>query len=196
VTPHFPNGTYAYYVTIDDEGKPAFPYVFALQYYGVTGGQTRAVPADAQDYFRNGRFAGEANTQDPLLKSWMTQNSQTLARAIVGWDPSAGPQTTWPGTQPAGARASGGVTAPVNADVQRIRTTVSAVYVNSNDLPSYVIGPWFMSSNGGVFVNFPSSQNSQQSVPRTPQAAASAHSATGMGAVGVWVNGVSAFNSL
>jgi hypothetical protein len=44
VTPEFPNGTYAYFVTIDADGNPAFPYVIGRQWYGVPrGGEARQV---------------------------------------------------------------------------------------------------------------------------------------------------------
>ena len=38
VTPDFPNGTYAYFVTIQADGSPAFPYVIGRQWNGVPGG--------------------------------------------------------------------------------------------------------------------------------------------------------------
>lgn len=195
VTPEYPNGTYAYFITLNDDGSPAFPYILGLQYYGTVARGQAMVPADAQDYFVNGQFPAAPGATDPMLRSWLTRNSQSLARAIIGWDPSAGPQTTWPGTQPAGARApGGGVTTPANADVQRIRTTAANVYVNSNNLPSYVIGPWFIGGmNGGVFMNFAAAINSLVQVPRAPAVAATKTN-TGLGTVGVWVNGVSIFN--
>ncbi len=199
VTPDFPNGTYAYFVTIKDDGSPAFPYIQGVQYYGTVrvGGGMVAIPADAQDYFNNGAFAGSPSATDPQLKSLQTKNSQTVARALIGWDPSAGPQTTWPGTQPAGARApGGGVTTPTNADVQRIRTTASSIYLNSNNLPSYIIGPWFSgSANGGVFMNWAASQNIVAQIPRVPAPAATANTNTGLGSIGFWVNGVAIFNA-
>lgn len=34
VTPEFPSGTYAYFVTMDGSGEPAFPYLMGLEYYG------------------------------------------------------------------------------------------------------------------------------------------------------------------
>ena len=34
VTPEFPAGTYAYVVTIDENGLPAFPYILGMQYNG------------------------------------------------------------------------------------------------------------------------------------------------------------------
>jgi len=200
VTADFPNGTYAYFVTLKDDGTPAFPYIQGLQYYGTVRGQAgpgmAAVPADALDYFNNGQFVGQPNTSDPQLKSLQTQNSQNSARALIAWDPSTGPQTTWPGAQPAGARTpGGGVTSPANADIQRIRTTDSTIYLNSNNLPSYVIGPWFAgSANGGVFMNWAAAINSMGQLPRTPQPAA-AKTNTGLGAIGIWVNGVAIFNA-
>jgi hypothetical protein len=33
-TPEFPNGTYAYFVAIESNGVPRFPYIIGLQYYG------------------------------------------------------------------------------------------------------------------------------------------------------------------
>ena len=37
-TPEFPNGTYAYFITIDSAGDPAFPYILGRQYYGQRNG--------------------------------------------------------------------------------------------------------------------------------------------------------------
>lgn len=35
VTPQYPNGTYAYYITVDSAGKSAYPYILGPDYYGV-----------------------------------------------------------------------------------------------------------------------------------------------------------------
>ena len=195
VTPQFPKGTYAYYVTINEDGSPAFPYIFGLEYNGAaTGGVARTIPADAQDYFIN-RIPAGANSQDPFLASLFTARTALPASAVIAWDPAAGPQASWPGTVPAGIQTSGGVAGAVSPDVQRIRFNETSVFVNSNGLPSYTIGPWFASMNGGIFMNFPSQQNDQQQIPRTPQTATT-RAKTGLGAVGIWVNGVAAFNML
>jgi len=51
VTPEYPNGTYAYWVTIDQNGAPAYPYTIGPWFYGMSdpvnmnGGAT--VPAGA-----------------------------------------------------------------------------------------------------------------------------------------------------
>lgn len=43
VTPEFPSGTYAYFVTIDANGLPAFPYMLGKQYYGTRSGTSMNV---------------------------------------------------------------------------------------------------------------------------------------------------------
>jgi hypothetical protein len=141
ITPEFPNGTYAYYVTINDDGSPAFPYIIGTQYYGaVTGNNNTAAPANAQAYFSGGAFTQTAASA-PQLNSWFTKNSQQEAQVVSGFDPSAGPKTTWPTDAPAGANVSGRVTAPVKADTQSISYTDSTVYVTANNFGSYAMGP-------------------------------------------------------
>ena len=196
VTPEFPNGTYAYFVTINDDGTPAFPYVMGAQYYGtVSGGAVNTVPAGTQDAFVNGAYVG-AREGAPQLTSWFTGGSNENAKVGSGFDPSAGARTTWPFLVPAGAASSGSVATPTKADTQRVRYTGSGVYVNANGLGSYVMGPWFADgANGGVFQNWPSSQNVQALIPLAP-AVATTKQNTGLGAIGLWVNGVAIFNGL
>ena len=196
VTPEYPNGTYAYFVTIDANGAPAFPYVIAGQYYGTaSGGQIQgSISPTAQDYFNNSVYVQDRTTGTPALNSWATANSAKFAQIISGFDPTAGPLTVWPGTTPSGAQVSGGVTTPTYAEIQRIRTATGAVIVNTYGLPGYVFGPWFgFFNNGGVFGNFPSSQNLTFQFPATP-APATTRTSTGGGACGLWVNGVAVFN--
>ncbi|MBL8190599.1 MAG: YHYH protein [Acidobacteria bacterium] len=194
ITPEFPNGTYAYFVTITDGGSPAFPYITGLQFYGnVTGGGNAPPPAAAQGYFSNGAYS-QSMPNTPLLNSWLTKNSQQNAQVINGFDPTAGAQSTWPVTRPTGAQVSGGQATPVKADSQSISFTDSTVYLTANGLGSYTMGPWFIDGgNGGVFMNFPSAQNIRAQFPRNPSAAATKRN-TNLGAIGLWVNGVAVFD--
>lgn len=196
VTPDFPGGTYAYFVTIDENGAPAFPYILGLQYNGaMTGSFNAAAPVNAQTYFTNGAYQ-QSTGSVPQLSSWFTKNSLEYAKVVSGFDPAAGPVTVWPFSVPAGAQASGSVTTPTTADPQSISATDTAVYVRSNNLASYTMGPWFVDgANGGVFPNFPSAQTFQVRIPRTP-AATTSRTNTGLGPVGMWVNGVAVFNVL
>ena len=59
VTPEYPNGTYAYFVTVDSSGYPVYPYTMGLAYYGVVsnaditpgpGGTKNTVPGGAFTY--------------------------------------------------------------------------------------------------------------------------------------------------
>jgi uncharacterized protein (TIGR03437 family) len=195
VTPEFPNGTYAYYVTINDDGTPAFPYMLSAQYYGSpTSAMNVTVPGSAQDYFVNGAYQ-QAAVSGPQFSSWMTQDSQQDAEVISGWDPAAGPSTTWPTGNPSGVMYNGGASMAALADIQRIRFTSDAVYVNSNDLAGYVMGPWFSNDSGGVFQNWPAAQSIQLQIPLTPSVPDSKTSTPG-GPVGILVNGVAIFNPL
>jgi len=189
-TPEFPQGTYAYYIAIDDTGTAAFPYILGGQFYGaVTGGNAQAISSVAADYFVNGALVPGVSTNpalsSPLFSSWAIRNATQNARVVNGNDPSAGPQTTWPS-----------VTTPALADTQRIRYSDSTVYVNANGLASHVMGPWFDPLQpGGVFSNFPTAQSTQVQLPRTPVASAAKRS-TALGPQGIFVNGVALFNVL
>jgi hypothetical protein len=52
VTPEYPGGTYAYFVTIDASGIPAFPNMIGGQYYGVaSGGHAPTIGEATTTYF-------------------------------------------------------------------------------------------------------------------------------------------------
>jgi hypothetical protein len=72
--------------------------------------------------------------------------------------------------------------------VQQIRYSTSYVYVNASGIPSYSIGPW------GADPNVPSNQNWLFKIPRTPTVPG-VKTATGLGPIGVWANGVAIFNA-
>ncbi len=195
VTPEYPNGTYAYFVTLGNDGAPVFPYIINVQYYGAASTGAVTVASDAVDYFTSGALA-QAPSSDPQLASWYTKGSQQFALGITGFDPSAGASTTWPTNVPSGVMVNGGNKTAALADTQRIRYDAGSVFVNSNNLPSYTVGPWFEATmTGGVFVNWAASSPQVAKVPRAPMVATT-KPASGMGPVGMWVNGVAIFNTL
>ncbi len=55
VTPEFPKGTYAYFVTTDSTGSPAFPYTIgSFKYYGTILAKQSigtSIPSSAIKYF-------------------------------------------------------------------------------------------------------------------------------------------------
>lgn len=43
VTPEYPNGTYAYYTTVDENQNSAYPYIIGPKYYGVVTSQNNVI---------------------------------------------------------------------------------------------------------------------------------------------------------
>jgi len=175
VTPEFPSGTYAYFITIDSTGKPAFPYYIGLQYYGTVGGSSvTSISESTTSYFANHAMVGSSSSV-PEVNKWYTANSAVYAQ----YQNSAGTKsTTWTGQ-----------TSAVYADIQAIAYSASYVYVTMSGLASHIMGPF--SGNP----NLPLNQNLIVKLPLTESStAATTHSQTTGGANGVWVNGVAMFN--
>jgi hypothetical protein len=170
VTPEFPEGTYAYFVTIDNKGEPAFPYVLGRQYFGVVPDRQHQITAGVIKTFAKG---GDSS---PSLTSWLTKYNAEYAHLADG-------STTWPGQEKL-----------AHADIGEVLYSEDWVYVSGSGLASHAMGPWF-SPDGSVFRNWPVDQNFQDRFPRHPQAA-SAKTTNMLGTLGRWVNGVALFNML
>jgi hypothetical protein len=74
------------------------------------------------------------------------------------------------------------------ANVQEVRYTATNVYVNATGVPSYSVGPF----PGDPA--YPSNRNWLFDLPRSPQVQSGTKTATGLGPIGTFVNGVSVFN--
>ena len=90
ITPDYPNGTYAYFATVDENWNPAFPYFFA-SYYGVV----------ATDNFGQGGSVTNVNvnetveTYDPA-----SPIAQSNPRDLGYWFPNpAKEEITWSGNE-------------------------------------------------------------------------------------------------
>lgn len=54
ITPDYPTGTYAYFITVDDAGDTAFPHILGATFYGVLVSQRDVViPANAVQFIPN-----------------------------------------------------------------------------------------------------------------------------------------------
>lgn len=104
--------------------------------------------------------------------------AQTSAKAQVG--PNI---TSW--LQNTTATGYGGYV----SNVQLVQYSANYVYISTNCIPAYAIGPW--PSNP----NLPSPQNFVCEFPRNPVQNTGAAVYTPMGSIGLWSNGVSIFNS-
>src|SRR5256885_10722000 len=69
VTPQFPNGTYAYFVSINSSGSPAFPYNIGRAFYGnPTGASVSSITETVVTNFVGG--SGSAlKLQPPTVQS-------------------------------------------------------------------------------------------------------------------------------
>ena len=196
VTPEFPNGTYAYFVTVDAAGQPAFPYVLGRQYYGTVPSRRNKVTAGRIETFHAGA------SDDPSLTSWLTKNNEEFAHVVdtEKADPEKADAenpgetsvvtsfVTWPGQNK-----------PAHPDISEVLYSDKWVYVSGSGLASHLMGPWFALQryhpDGSVFRNWPTDQHFQDRFPRHPEAAA-VKPANMLGPLGRWVNGVALFNML
>lgn len=68
VTPEFPSGTYAYFVTIDASGNTAFPHMLSKQYYGTQNAASNAtIPVGATLLFNGGPNSSESFKGGPAI---------------------------------------------------------------------------------------------------------------------------------
>jgi len=84
-----------------------------------------------------------------------------------------------------GATGYGGI----ETNVQLVQYDKSNVYVSCTCIPGYSIGPW----SGDP--NIPSNQNFVFKITRSPQKNSGTPDSTGLGQIGVWTNGVVAYNA-
>jgi hypothetical protein len=77
----------------------------------------------------------------------------------------------------------------ITVDVREVWFTSDYAYVKSAGVPSYDVGP-FTDGNPA----YPSDRNWQLRFTRNPQPATGIHTATGLGSIGLWANGVPIYN--
>lgn len=185
ITPDFPDGVYAYFVTIDSEGQPAFPYYMGLQFYGsASGGSVNSITESTTVYFENHELQTAASTE-PQLAAWYLGNSDHYAQILNETNLAAGPVEIWPG-----------VSSPIFAEIQEIQSSTDYVYLSTSGLAGQMMGPWYLNSEKTQpFTNYPTDQNLTTRIPLT-MAKTRTKTATQAGANGVWANGVAMYNML
>jgi hypothetical protein len=67
VTPEFPNGTWAYFLTIKADGTPFYPYIVGRWYYGnPTGGSVSSITETVTQYFKGAASTVETWNSTPI----------------------------------------------------------------------------------------------------------------------------------
>ena len=74
------------------------------------------------------------------------------------------------------------------ADIQKVQYSSGSVYLSASGIPDYAIGPWPGDPNVA------SDQHYLVRIPRSPQAATGTATATPLGAIGMFINGVVMYN--
>ncbi len=128
---------------------------------------------------------------DPLVTSWRTDLSGRYARLYqTAADEAAGAAvTTW-------NRGQGIQSQPTYAGVNEVAVTDTDVYVRASGLPAHVMGPWYLNAaKTNLFPNYPDNQALLYRFPRDPGTPPATKSLTGLGRIGLFVDGVSMFDS-
>ncbi|MES2695387.1 MAG: YHYH protein [Verrucomicrobiota bacterium] len=84
VTPEFPEGTYAYFLTIEADGTPKFPYTLGRWFYGnPTGAIVQSISETATEHVRSGQAAAiivtAVKTDSGVVLSWSSVEGGTYA---------------------------------------------------------------------------------------------------------------------
>ncbi len=128
---------------------------------------------------------------DPLVTSWQTGISGRYARvyATDADEASGNAVTTW-------NRGQGVQAMPTYAGVNEVAVTAADVYVRATGLGAHIMGPWYGNEQRtNLFVNYPANQAVLYRIPRNPGNPPTDKSLTGLGRIGLFVDGVSMFDS-
>lgn len=123
---------------------------------------------------------------NPQVDSWLTLHSAEYAR--IRESHGATPVTTW-------SNRVDGVD-HAYADIQKIASYGSFVYVQSHGLASHIMGPWYFDHADTIpFPNLPEDQTLVFKLPTSPAPDPPVHGNTPMGVIGLWVNGTAIYNA-
>ncbi len=130
-------------------------------------------------------------TAQPVVDSWYTEQSGRYARLFesTAAETAGNAATTW-------SRGQGSQTLPTYAGVHEISTTDSYVYIRTTGLGFHTMGPWYLNqAKTSLFPNFPANQAAIFKIPRPPGTIVSSKTATGLGTIGYFVDGIAMFDS-
>ena len=135
-------------------------------------------------------LVGNAAATDALIDSWFTPYSGKYARVyLTDADQASGNAvSTW-------TRGAISQALPAYCGVYEAASSANWVYVRTTGLGSHTMGPWYgNAAHTTLFMNLPKSSATLFRIPRATTASA-AKALTGLGAIGVFVDGVIMFDS-
>jgi hypothetical protein len=131
---------------------------------------------------------------DPQLASWFTTESGQYARVYTttAAEDSGSYVTTW-------SNSSFSQSLPAYSGVQEIDYSSDWIYIRSTGLGFHIMGPWYLNAaKTTIFPNLPVNTKTFTRIPRTStvtNAVPATKTATGLGVIGCFVDGVAMYNS-
>ena len=128
---------------------------------------------------------------EPALTSWLTKKSGQYARIYETLEDQSNRNavTTW-------NRGAGVQALPTYAGVHEISYTATNIFIRSTGLGFHVMGPWYRNEEKtDLFGNYPANRAVTYRIPRTPTTPPNPKVATGLGAIGYFVDGIAMFDS-
>jgi hypothetical protein len=163
VTPEFPEGTYAYFVAIDANGAPKFPYNIGRAFYGnPTGSTVAAIAETVVTAFKGGPVTQETMNPPVLTNGNVAVSWNSVEGATYKLEATDDVATTWAPLNSSVSASAGTTTqttetAGANGRPQRFyRVTRTAIATYDNSVPS-----------GGILSVSPSSGAPGQSFTMT-----------------------------
>src|SRR5262245_6481301 len=127
---------------------------------------------------------------DPRIDLWLTTSSGKYARVyLTDADRLSGNAvSTW-------SRGTISQALPAYCSVYEVASSPTWAYVRTTGLGSHTMGPWYLNATRTtLFMNLPKSSATLFRIPRTPNVPGN-KALTGLGAIGVFVDGVMMFDS-
>lgn len=135
-------------------------------------------------------FLSTFASAQPLFDSWHVAGSRNYARVYqtLNDETARTAATTW-------NRGQGVQSQPTYAGVHLVAYNDNNVYIGATGLGSHIMGPWYGNAQKTqLFPNYPAARSTYFRITRNPVIPAT-KSLTGLGAIGVFVDGVSMFDS-
>jgi hypothetical protein len=77
-----------------------------------------------------------------------------------------------------------------------VSSDATDVYIRSTGLASYIMGPWYLNAaKTNLFPNYPANTATIYRLPLDPGTPPASKTQTGLGAIGIFVDGVAMFDS-
>lgn len=133
----------------------------------------------------------QADNLPQNLNSWHIEGGGIYARIYetLADETARNSVTTW-------SRGQGTQSLPTYGGINEISYNDNNVYVRSTGLSTHIMGPWYGDEDKTqLFPNYPANQSLLYRIPRDPGDPPSVKIPTGLGRIGLFVNGVAMFDS-